>query len=260
MQYIAFFRQFEEQIESHVSDGGQRLTFLSHYCQGKAKEAIHGCLLYPAAEGYIRARAILKELYGERHFVVRAMLDEVTKPGPIATDAESLSSYANKLVNCADALLQLGFLADLNSFHTLELVLRKLPRLMIADWVKRSDEFYQKGHEPVFRDLCEFVVAKARLQRNRYSNLLHDQKVVVEPLNNRVAVKNTYTVSIGEGVCHNCQGKHSLKDCKDSLALSCGERWSLGSRHRLCFVCLIQGHRADRCRSKEFCSENDFGR
>ena len=104
LQYVLFFRQFEEAIEANVDDNSKRLTFLYHYCQGKAKDAIRGCLLYPASEGYSRARTILKELFGQRHFIVRAMLDEVTGPEAVGGEAEDLSAYANKLVTCADAL------------------------------------------------------------------------------------------------------------------------------------------------------------
>ncbi|WP_432422669.1 retropepsin-like aspartic protease [Streptococcus dysgalactiae] len=80
---------------------------------------------------------------------------------------------------------------------------------------------------------------------------------MIETWKKRVAVKNNYPVSIGEGVCHNCHGKHSLKDCKDFLALSCEERWVLVSKEKLCFICLRQRHRAAVCRFKRRCSENE---
>ena len=141
LEYVRFFRQFEEQIETQVTDNSQRLTYLYHYCQGKAKDAINGCLLYPAAEGYNRARVILKDLFGQRHLVVRAMLDEVTSPGSVSASAEDLLAYANKLVTCADTLEQLGYVADLNSVSTIERVLDKLPRFVAIDWVKMPKRF-----------------------------------------------------------------------------------------------------------------------
>ena len=94
-RYVMFFRQFDEQIERNISDDSQRLTYLYHYCSGKAKDAIEGCFLYPPNVGYQRARKILYELFGQRHYIVRALLDEVTLPGSVGSDAEGLSYYSN---------------------------------------------------------------------------------------------------------------------------------------------------------------------
>ena len=37
LQYVAFFRYFEEHVESRVQDDGLRLNYLFQYCEGKAK-------------------------------------------------------------------------------------------------------------------------------------------------------------------------------------------------------------------------------
>ncbi|MBM6549414.1 DUF1759 domain-containing protein, partial [Streptococcus dysgalactiae] len=137
-QYLLFFRQFDEQIQNRIKDNGQRLTYLYNYCTGKAKEAIKGCLLYPASEGYSRARRILCELFGQKHSIVRSILDEVTTPGLISMDAESISSFSNQLMNCVDTLEQLGYVADLNAITTIEKILAKLPRYVTVDWVKKN--------------------------------------------------------------------------------------------------------------------------
>ena len=215
LHYVLFFRQFEEQVERHLRDDSQRLTYIFHYCKGKAKEAIQGCLLFPAHEGYKRARVILKELFDQRHLIVRAMLDEVTNPGMIPLDADSLSSYANKLTNCADALEQLGFVADLNSISSIDKILSKLPRFMVVDWVNRADEIYLPDREPVFRDVCEFVGSKARLQGNRCSYFLNDRTMrapsIAKPF---MSQKRTYVMSVRESVCNQCKGNHALADCR----------------------------------------------
>ncbi|MBM6549430.1 hypothetical protein, partial [Streptococcus dysgalactiae] len=101
VRYVMFFRQFEDQIARHVSDDGQRLTYLYHYCTGTAKEAIGGCLMYPPDRGNIKACEILHDLFGQPHLIVRAMLDKVTCFSLINADANNLSNYAYKLSNCA---------------------------------------------------------------------------------------------------------------------------------------------------------------
>ena len=53
---------------------------------------------------------------------------------------------------------------------TIERILSKLPRLMMADWIRKTDDIYTSNREPVFRDLCDFVANKARLAQNRYSH------------------------------------------------------------------------------------------
>ena len=256
LHYVLFFRQFEEQVERHLRDDSQRLTYLFHYCKGKAKEAIQGCLLFPAHEGYKRARVILKELFGQRHLIVRAMLDEVTNPGMIPLDADSLSSYANKLTNCADALEQLGFVADLNSISTIDKILSKLPRFMVVDWVKRADEIYLSDREPVFRDVCEFVGSKARLQRNRYSYFLNDRTMSAPSSAKQfTSQKRTYVMSVRESVCNQCKGNHALADCRHFINLDIKDRWALISKLKLCFICLRAGHQARNCPDKRCCEE-----
>ena len=194
---------------------------------------------------------MLKDLFGQRHYIVRSMIDEVTKPGSVSNDSESLSSYATKLVCCADALERLGYLSDLNSVHTIEKVLSKLPRFMIVDWVKHSETIYRIDREPEFRDLCEFVSAKASLQRNRYSHLLSDRRETT--LRERPKPSRTFAVSAAVSSCAKCQGGHSLENCPEFLSLDVKSRWDLVSQGRLCFRCLCLGHRADKCLSRKLC-------
>ena len=62
--YHYFIREFETQVESRVKQNGQRLSYLLHYCRGRAKRAISGCVMLPELEGYSNARAILSEMFG----------------------------------------------------------------------------------------------------------------------------------------------------------------------------------------------------
>ncbi|CAH8590106.1 unnamed protein product [Schistosoma intercalatum] len=67
--YWKFIRQFETYIASRVTDDSQRLLYLMHYCKGKAKTAIEGCVMMEASSGYKRAREILKRLFGRSHVI-----------------------------------------------------------------------------------------------------------------------------------------------------------------------------------------------
>lgn len=260
-QYVSFMRQFEEQVESRVPDEGQRLAYLDNYCRGEAKEAIKGCSSYPAAEGYRKARAILKELFGKRHLIVKSLLDDIVAPGLIQPDAQSLFTYSNKLRSCADTLGRLGFLADLNSSHTLDKVLSKLPRFISRAWVGRADEIYEEDREPEFMDLCEFVCAKSRLHRNRYSYLLNDQKPVTGTVpKNRLPNAKTYAVVSLDIRCHYCKGGHGLVQCPQFKAVDVRDRWNFVSSNHLCFVCLGAGHRVLACPSRTKCSESGCDR
>jgi hypothetical protein len=70
--YHQFIRQFELHVESRVDDPCQRLSFLLNYTKGRAKRAIEGCVMLPPLEGYMRARTILKDLFGRSYAVGRA--------------------------------------------------------------------------------------------------------------------------------------------------------------------------------------------
>ncbi|CAH8599500.1 unnamed protein product [Schistosoma intercalatum] len=131
--YRKFIRQFETYVASRVTDDSQRFLYLMHYCKGKAKTAIEGCVMMDASSGYSRAREILERLFGQTHVIARETLEDLFNAVNIDyTDGEQLSNLAIKMENCAMVLEQMNYTSDLNSLVTLERIVRLLPQPMQA--------------------------------------------------------------------------------------------------------------------------------
>ncbi|CAH8556873.1 unnamed protein product [Schistosoma mattheei] len=99
--YWRFSREFETYVESRVKDDGQRLLYLIHYCKGKAKTGIEGCIMLEAYSGYKKAKEILKRLFGQSHVIARETLEDLFSAVNFDyTDGEQLTNLAIKMENC----------------------------------------------------------------------------------------------------------------------------------------------------------------
>ena len=65
MGYFAFIRAFEENVDKLLDDDGSKLARLTQLCTGKAARAIQCCSMLPPAEGYRKARQLLKTRFGD---------------------------------------------------------------------------------------------------------------------------------------------------------------------------------------------------
>ncbi|CAH8509298.1 unnamed protein product [Schistosoma guineensis] len=152
--YWKFLREFETYVESRVKDDGQRLLYLIHYCKGKAKTAIEGCVMLEASFGYKKAKEILKRLFGQAHVIARETLEDLFKITNVDySDPEQLTNLAIRMENCSMVLKQMKYTADLNSLITLERIVGLLPQVMQAQWADWVDELTEDNREPTFDEL-----------------------------------------------------------------------------------------------------------
>ena len=258
--YHYFIREFETQVESRVKQNGQRLSYLLHYCKGRAKRAISGCVMLPESEGYSNARAILSDMFGQAHVVARSLLDKIVNGKPIRNCSDDLWELSIEMQNCYTTLNQMSYISDLNSHTTLEKVVRRLPHELQQRWVEKASELYEKGIEPSFKDLIEYVRKRARVAGCRYSTLLasRDEQHRVSAGNSRDRVtRNALTLNSSTSQCQEscplCKLNHSLDKCSAFLSMNVNNRWRYLTRGKRCFVCLSQGHTASECKLSERC-------
>ena len=107
-------------MESTIEDDNVRLSYLIQYCTGKAKEAIENCVTLPGAEGYKAARDILIRNFGQRHVIIRSLVNKVVKgPQLKSSDEEKLSQLALDMRICQLNSSEMRYEADINSMDTL---------------------------------------------------------------------------------------------------------------------------------------------
>ena len=72
LEYNYFMATFKEAVEMKVEDPRGRLTRLIKYTKGEAKELIKNCIQEHPSRGYEHALSLLKNQYGDPHFIARA--------------------------------------------------------------------------------------------------------------------------------------------------------------------------------------------
>ena len=77
MKYHEFVAIFEQSVEKYCTDGGVRLKRLLQYTDGKAKKAIRACAIIGGEKGYIKARAILQQRFGDRHMITESITEKL---------------------------------------------------------------------------------------------------------------------------------------------------------------------------------------
>ncbi|CAH8551087.1 unnamed protein product [Schistosoma turkestanicum] len=175
--YFKFIRQIETFIEPRIKDDQVRLLYLIHYCKGKAKNAIEGCLIMDPQAGYKRAKVILKQLFGQSHVIARETLEDLFRTGNVEfNDPESLTNLAIKMQNASLTLEQLNCTAELNSMTTLERIVRLLPRRMQAQWAELVFKWDEEEREPNFNELTEFIMSRAKIAGSRFGRLAYQAK------------------------------------------------------------------------------------
>ena len=96
---------FDEVVHTKVMDGQVKLTRSLQYTTGPAKMAIKKCSLIGGDAGYIQARDILKNRYGNSHLVSQMIITDL-KNGKRITKANELQQLADELSTALTALGQ----------------------------------------------------------------------------------------------------------------------------------------------------------
>ena len=78
MNYWTFIRNFENNCERESADNTAKLTRLVEYCTGKARKVIEHCIGLDPAVGYVRARKLLRERFGNDFIIAEACIQKIT--------------------------------------------------------------------------------------------------------------------------------------------------------------------------------------
>ena len=82
LNYYLFMKTFENSVEKCTEDDCLRLQLLIQYCTGKAKEMIKCCGMMSGKDGYVKAKKLLEERFGEKYVVSNAWIEKLSE-GPL---------------------------------------------------------------------------------------------------------------------------------------------------------------------------------
>ena len=259
VHYANFVSYLETHIEPSVTDGRQRLSLVINSCTGIAYDAV--CYLSQMKDGdeaYQKAKDILKDLFGRKHQVARAVLDECTR-GPIikGQDLVALRKLAISLQKAETTLKESGSEEVLTSTESLVKIFKRLPKHLQNIWSDKVYELEEKDKKPSFSDLRTMLQRYVKSRDNEYNAAENPQKSSSKPV---FAVNESSSSSSSSGkkvVCILCKDEHYLNQCNKFLKMSVEERGELVLKEKLCKNCLHVGHIALKCKRKSLCKKCD---
>ena len=154
MQYHTFMRAFDDNVERVISDPSSKLARLVQLCTGEAARVVQGCTLMPPERGYIRARQLLKNRFGDEFVVAELWGQRLFNAGT----RMSLREFADELRACYESLDALDALGELQTQSNLSEIVKKLPAYLQNKW--REVVRRLKIHEhrrPDLQDVVEYV-------------------------------------------------------------------------------------------------------
>ena len=289
LEYNYFIATFQEAVESKIDDPRGRLTRLIKYTKGEAKELIKNCIQEEPATGYTHAMWLLKNQYGNPHFIARAYINELHNWEPLkAGDSKAfreLYGFLNKCKSCRSSGI---YLKEMDSPDILQVLQSKLPYALQDKWNRRAVKLRTIDHrEAKFNDFVELVYNEMMVvndpmysreavmnNRNKPNDNNHNGNKITNNNSNKNNNKNSGGLSsFSVGVtsprlpfgtelketcapCANCQLNHDLDDCPEFKKLSIKGRKAFLFKNRLCFGCYkatSATHKVQTCNAKRKC-------
>ena len=289
LNYYLFMKTFENSVEKCTEDYSLRLQLLIQYCTGKAKETIKCCGMMSGKDGYVKAKKLLEERFGEKYVVSNAWIEKLSEGPPISqNDREALLDLADDLESCEITLAVAGRLNQINNEDKMMKILRRVPLYLRSRWQKRVQEVRAEGRDPNLEDLKKMIRGAAKEKNDPvFGSILDPAKDVrnkekfrskppVPKKTDSFAGSATFpdsSVQVGgrephpsgpsrsssSGLnarfkCFLCNGGHKLEKCERFSAKSSEEKLKFVRDRKLCENCLSYTHFASGCKSARGCS------
>ena len=276
LKYFIFMRTFENNVEKETDDFSRRLQLLIQFCTGRARRVIESCILLESEEGYLKAKKLLAERFGDVFRVSNSWTEKVSD-GPIIKpgDREALQELADDLESCAITLKATGRLAQINNKDRLVKILGRCPGFVKSLWQSVVQDIRAKGREPNIEDVQRLVKTVALEKNDPVFGKLMDgggkDSAATAKMGRRMGQANIRLTSQrnmnfsvqtnGENVkqigghvkCYYCEKNHKIDSCEEFKKLNGEEKFKIIRAKKLCDNCLSSFHYAAGCRRKNAC-------
>ena len=279
LEYVEFVTNFRDNIEGQVLDESLRLTGLLAQCTGKAKDVIRSCVNLPVGSRYSEACRTLRQNFGQPHMIVEAHMKKLREIQVRRADASALMEYVRRLEDVRRVLANMGsnYMSCLDNEDVIAMLMRKLPEEGLKrKWVDRAGDLIKTKGRAEFTDFVEFLQGVAERINNRYGHELKSSlsiarnrmEYVKEKSDCQPKVTTLATQSNHKNPelrpslprCVQCSGLHGVWRCRVFRNSPLRDRVKVVQQHRLCRVCLAQGHIARFCGSGFRCRISGCGR
>ena len=280
IRYWTFVNSFEANVENVTCDNAARLSRLLYYCEGKARNIIEPCAMMSPEEGYLKAKKLLRDRFGDPFIVTECWVEKVTKEGTVV-QKDGLQDFADELRSCYECLKAAGCTAEIDSQRVLLKIAERLPTYLKARWIKEVHSIKSReSRVPSAGDLVTFVeMAAAEATDPVFGSLLGTNKHEKRKNNARsfstVAKEKGYGNKRSHGIettqrekpvtsskgstCQFCSDTHSPFQCPVFKGMRVSDRIKSVKDKNLCFNCLRYGHSSPNCKVERTCTVEDCG-
>ena len=276
LQYHGFMSVFNDTVEKVVKDGTTRLTRLLQYTKGAAKQAIQPCSIIGGDKGYLLAKVILQERFGN-DLIISERLISILMSGKPVKSAVELQVLANDMLNCNVILSKMHKVEELNSQRFIASIVNRLQTFQKNRWKKYAMDMKRRDHKyPDFNALVMFVKSEAE----QATDPVYGESGLLRFTRNQVPAagsqpgrpsgppqqkssgsqqnrfhNTSFASSKGRTVMHCafCGDDHRLYLCDSYKALKSDQKLKVIVDKKLCENCLLSNHMVDRCLRPSMC-------
>ena len=234
----------------------QKLHFLKGHVDGEAKRALEH--LAVTGSNYTNAWEILEARYDQPRLLVQQHIRAlIGRPQLKKESGPDLQRLLDDLECHRSQLQTLNRPISRWDDWFLTIASDSMDPVTRRAWEEEQEKENPGEDLPTFEQLSDFLQRRCRTLSS-----IEVERTPLPPTTSREASSATqrrqlrvFATSSGENYrCPSCQAAHLLWQCDAFKMLSPSGRKELIVRHRLCFNCLRDSHRASRCPSRYTCA------
>ncbi|XP_073783913.1 uncharacterized protein isoform X2 [Danio rerio] len=273
LQYKTFMRAFEHGIEDKTKNSRDCLYFLEQYTQGQPREIVRSCQHMDAQRGYVQAKALLKEHYGNEFKIASAYVEKVLAwPSIKSEDVNSLQSYALFLRGCCNVMEEIDYMEELEMPSNLKTIIMKLPYKLRENWRTVACELMERRKQRArFKDIVIFVERQVKMSSDPLFGDIQSTQPVQQKFQPKTKVRNSFATTVVTNnksiqccetdlrskapvVCLCCKRDHLLEQCTQMQNKLHKDKLNFLKEKGVCFGCLSFGHISKRCDKRLTCT------
>ena len=145
-------------IERKTSSPSTRLYYLLQYTSSQVQDLVQSCLAMPEHKGYVEARKLLAERYGQPFKIATAYVVRVINSQPIcAEDGPALQRSSILLTSYSNTLKEIGYSNCLKNPESLKKIVDRLPYPLRLKWHELVDSITQReARDLKLKDITDF--------------------------------------------------------------------------------------------------------
>lgn len=272
-RFHEFMRSFEEVVEKKADSPGDCLHFLEQYTRGQPKELVRSCQHMIPSQGYLRAKALLKENFGNEVKIAASYMEKALSWKVIRSeDAKALQEYGLFLRSCCNAMQDINYMNELNLTTNMQVILSKLPYKLKDKWRVVAYELKERRHnQTTFTDIVDFIERQVKILSDPVFGNIQDvtpaggKKMNIRTIQPKARSSFATTITAVPELkehgkittyrsCLFCSGEHSLDVCNKLTRRSHSEKMNFLKTKGICFGCLHTGHFSRDCKKRSICN------